>query len=101
MNNRIRKYLEIVKKTNNTKLYGNVNKVVGLTIESKGPEANVGELCRIQTNNNGEILAEVVGFNEENVLLMPLGDIRGVGPGNLVISNKELLKIGVCEDLVG
>lgn len=101
MNNRISKYLEVVKKTNTTKLYGNVNKVVGLTIESKGPEANVGELCSIQTNDNGEILAEVVGFNEENVLLMPLGDLRGVGPGNLVISNKELLKIGVCEDLVG
>jgi flagellum-specific ATP synthase len=101
MRNRTKEYIQVINNTNTTKFYGNVNKVVGLTIESRGPEANVGELCRIQTNDNGYILAEVVGFNEENVLLMPLGDIRGVGPGNLVISNKEFLKIGVSKNLIG
>ncbi len=101
MKNRVREYFDVINKTNINKYYGNVNKVVGLTIESRGPEANVGELCKIQTKNNGHILAEVVGFNEENVLLMPLGDIRGVGPGSLVVSNKEFLKIGVSKNLIG
>jgi flagellum-specific ATP synthase len=100
MRNRVEKYLEVIKNTNKVEYYGKVNKVVGLTIESKGPEVNIGELCNIQTSE-GSIISEVVGFNDDNVLLMPLGDMKGVGPGNRVISNKETLKIRVGEELIG
>ncbi len=101
MQNRVDRYLSIINDCNKIEYYGKVSKVVGLTIESKGPEVNICELCHIETSKNDRITAEVVGFSEDNVLLMPLGDMKGVGPGNRVISRKEVLKIKVGNELVG
>ena len=56
---------------------GKVSKVVGLTIESIGPEVNIGELCKIKGQRK-TIMAEVVGFKDNKVLLMPLGDMSGL-----------------------
>ena len=81
---------------------GQVTKVVGLTIESIGPDAQVGELCRIINRRMGiEVLAEVVGFRDENVLLMPLGEMTGIGPGNDVISTGSELRVRVGNGLLG
>ena len=66
------KYLTALNKSYFKKL-GKVENVVGLTIESAGPDAKMGDLCKIYTDNekkNG-ILAEVVGFKDKKTLLMP------------------------------
>lgn len=53
---------------------GRVTRVVGLTIESLGPKVSMGGLCRIHSNtDDSSVLAEVVGFKENRILLMPLG----------------------------
>jgi flagellum-specific ATP synthase len=81
---------------------GQVTKVVGLTIESVGPDTRVGELCRIINPRMGiEVLAEVVGFRDKNVLLMPLGEMTGIGPGNDVIATGTQLSVRVGNGLLG
>lgn len=61
---------------------GRVKQVVGLVMQVSGIRPSVGEVCLVEVSENREpLLAEVVGFREEGALLMPLGDLRGVGPG--------------------
>ncbi len=61
---------------------GKVVKVLGLVIEATGPAAAVGDLCRIRmARRQGSVLAEIVGFRDDRLLLMPLGDMEGVAPG--------------------
>ena len=81
---------------------GRVSKVVGLTIESDGPEANIGELCEIKASREGRsVYAEVVGFREGKALLMPLGSLSGVGPGNKVTATGTNLSVSVGGELAG
>src|SRR5687768_8412005 len=81
---------------------GRVAQLIGLVIESDGPLAAVGELCRIESNRNGgSTLAEVVGFRNHRVLLMPLGDIAGIHPGSEVIALGRPLRVPVGEHLKG
>lgn len=81
---------------------GKVVKVVGLTIESIGPDAKLNDLCII-TPQNGKaaVKAEVVGFRDERVLLMPLGNVEGVGLGSRVENTGEPLMVKVSENLLG
>ena len=81
---------------------GKVSKVVGLTIEADGPEVNIGELCEIHAARFRKVVyAEVVGFRDNKVLLMPLGDMSGVGPGNKVVATGTNLSVSVGPDLTG
>ena len=81
---------------------GRVSKIVGLTIESDGPEANIGELCEIKAAREGRyVYAEVVGFREGKALLMPLGSLNGVGPGSKVVATGTNLSVPVGMDLAG
>ncbi len=68
------------------KEYGRVMKLVGLTIESLGPKANLNDLCIIypQGQMDNGTYAEVVGFRDDRILLMPYGSVEGVGVGSLV-----------------
>ncbi len=61
-----------------------VRKVIGLVIEAGRLPVPVGSLCRIQTAQRGEVDVEVVGFREDSTLLMPLGEMHGVGPRDRV-----------------
>jgi len=81
---------------------GRIIEVVGLLVESTGPSASIGEVCRI-LNKNGDLIvrAEVVGFRAERTLLMPLGTIEGVRPGNTVVATKKPLMVGVGDELLG
>ena len=84
------------------KINGRVAQVVGLVAESQGPDVRVGDLCRICFRDGSHGLdAEVVGFRDDRVLLMPLGDLREVGPGCDVISTNHPLEGGVGEALLG
>ena len=61
--------------------------MIGLVIESQGPMASVGEICRIESQiTQQSIEAEVVGFRDRKLLLMPLGEVNGICPGSEVIA---------------
>ncbi|MCD6449971.1 MAG: flagellar protein export ATPase FliI [Thermotogaceae bacterium] len=93
--------LRRLEEENFDKFNGKVSKVVGLTIESRGPDASLGELCKIYTNGGKRILAEVVGFKDKEVVLMPLEDATGLKPECEVISTGKVLDVGVGEALKG
>ena len=66
---------------------GVVTEVIGLLIASRGPCLPVGGVCQIHPlDGSTAMLAEVVGFRDEQTLLMPLGELRGVGPGSEVVA---------------
>jgi flagellum-specific ATP synthase len=75
--------------------------VIGLVIESIGPEVSVGDRCTITSRRNGSLPAEVVGFRGNRVLLMPLGEMDGVGPGSIVTATGEPYTVAVGQELLG
>ncbi len=87
------------------KVKGKVVNVVGLTIESAGPAAKLGDICMIYpVAKGGDIhpaLAEVVGFKEGKNLLMPYENVEGIGPGSSVENSGNPLKVRVDEGLLG
>lgn len=85
------------------KRYGRVTRVIGLMIESRGPESSIGDLCYIHVGMKRKriIPAEVVGFRESFVLLMPYTDIQDISPGCLVEATGESLQIKVGSALIG
>jgi flagellum-specific ATP synthase len=80
---------------------GIVKKVIGLTVEVEGIKAFVGEVCSIYNEVNHRIMCEVVGFNEENVILMPLGELIGISPGCRVVPERKPLSVRCSDDLFG
>ncbi len=80
---------------------GRVTKIAGLTVESSGPAAKIGDLCNIFTHQGESKKAEVVGFRDKQVLLMPFGDLSGVGPGSRVVSTNAALKVPVGDKFIG
>ena len=88
---------------NTIKLTGKVTQVVGLVIETQGPPVSVGELCYITSKfpNVPPIPAEVVGFREGFVMLMPIGEMQGVGPGCEVVAAQKTLQVKVGDELLG
>lgn len=81
---------------------GRVVQVVGLVIESQGPDVQIGDLCEVRFRNRDTVLrAEVVGFKTDRVLLMPLGEISDIGPGCDVLSMGRPLGVNVSSHLLG
>ncbi len=81
---------------------GRVVKIVGLIVESEGPAVSINDLCQIENSETGKkIKAEVIGFRDNRILLMPLGSVNGITPGAVVISTGEQLRVGVGEELIG
>ena len=80
---------------------GKVSKVIGLTVEVEGIKAFVGELCIIHNNMGAEIQCEVVGFKEDCVILMPLGELVGVSPGCKVIGKGVPRNVRCSDELLG
>lgn len=103
MDNSIFDYVySIIENTMTIRPKGRISKIVGLTIESQGPPVELGEICTIKTEKKDrKILAEVVGFREKNVILMPLGEIDNVGPGCEVEASGKKLTVPVSRDLLG
>jgi flagellum-specific ATP synthase len=86
-----------------TRVNGRIEQVVGLVIESSGPSASVGEACYVTAADGSgqQVLTEVVGFRQHRVLLMPLGEMRGLGPGSEVTRTGEPFRIPVGRELLG
>ncbi|MBU5437709.1 flagellar protein export ATPase FliI [Tissierella sp. MSJ-40] len=98
----LKKYINAVKDKRFMKYTGKITKVTGLTIESNGPMATIGELCYIYPHNrNTPVLAEVVGFKEDKILLMPLGEMEGIASGSTVVGSGKTLRVNVGEELIG
>ena len=82
---------------------GKVVNVVGLTIESAGPDAKLGDLCMIRPSSGDQppAMAEVVGFKDRRTLLMPYGIVTGIGAGSIVVNTGEPLKVYAGDALLG
>ena len=87
------------------KKFGRVTRVIGLMIESQGPESSIGDVCKIHvdTVKNGKqiILAEVVGFKDEIVVMMPFTSVREISTGCLVEGTGAPLEVKVGPELIG
>ncbi|MBM7579857.1 flagellar protein export ATPase FliI [Jeotgalibacillus terrae] len=86
--------------------YGKVKRVIGLMIESQGPESSIGEVCYIHVHSSARkqtirIKAEVVGFKDEMVVLMPFTHVQDIAPGCIVEASGKPLEISVGEALIG
>ncbi len=93
---------DLIARTNTIRLDGKVRRVIGLIIESIGPQASLGELCKIYRRQSDEpVLAEVVGFRDNYTLLMPFGELEGINPGSSVEATGSVLKISVGDELRG
>ncbi|HZR17979.1 MAG TPA: flagellum-specific ATP synthase FliI, partial [Verrucomicrobiae bacterium] len=99
---RIEAAVQRVRRARVTELCGRVVQIIGLVIESEGPVAALGEVCRIQSSRQDTVsLAEVVGFRNHHLLLMPLGEIHGLHPGCEVIATGLPLRASVGSGLPG
>src|SRR5207249_6327379 len=88
--NRLTQYLEWLQDIEPITAKGAVDQVTGLIIEGRGPVASIGDMCDIYPRlASVPIKAEVVGFKGEHLLLMPLGEMRGVQPGTLIVNRSE------------
>ncbi len=91
-----------VKAVNPYKVSGKVTQIVGLVVEGYCPSATVGTLCKLLPRDGGPaVSAEVVGFRESRALLMPLGELRGLGPGSLIQVVRSSATLPVGEQLLG
>ncbi|AOY77319.1 flagellar protein export ATPase FliI [Clostridium formicaceticum] len=98
----LKRYRKSLEALDLIKYTGQVSQVIGLTIESIGPAVKIGEVCKIYTlKNDSPIIAEVVGFKEKKVLLMPLGEMEGIGPGSRVEALGTSLEVKVGNSLLG
>ncbi|MCX8070769.1 MAG: FliI/YscN family ATPase [Thermodesulfovibrionales bacterium] len=91
---------EFIRERDPIKICGRVNKGVGLVIEGTNPRANIGDICQIELkglNQETLIEAEVIGFRAGSVLLMPLANTMGIGPGARIISRgrQKYIKVGL------
>ncbi len=82
------------------RIYGRIKKIVGLTIESEGPPASVGEVLRLE-NNQLNVPLQVIGFNGNKVISMPFGEIKGISNGHLIYSTGEYPALSVDESFLG
>jgi flagellum-specific ATP synthase/type III secretion protein N (ATPase) len=81
---------------------GQVTRVIGLTVESRGISARIGEVCDIVVPGEAiPVKSEVVGFLDNNTLLMPLGELRGIYPGCTVVPSGRSLTVRVGQHLLG
>ncbi len=80
---------------------GTVVKVSGLTVESNGPIVGLGELCGIHIRDGRRVLAEVVGFHNDHLILLPLEHIDGMSPGDAVTARTTPRQITLSNSILG
>ena len=99
----LKKFSEAIENCIPMKMIGKVVQIIGLVIECKGPNVSMGELCYVHSHFEDvePLPAEVVGFREGYVLLMPLGETKGIGPGCQVVSAQKVLQVKVGPELLG
>lgn len=102
MKNLFTKYRNLIQNTEIIKFSGRVSKLIGLTIEANGPAVEIGEVCRIYPlRGKNFITSEVIGFRDNVVVLMPFGEMTGIGPGSRVVATGSYLSVEVGDELLG
>ena len=97
-----RRYLSAVRNTEFVRRVGHITQFFGLIAESNGPDVFIGEVCEVYSRFQGtSVLAEVVGIKGGKVLLMPYGDLRGLGLGSEVIATGRPLQFPLGHELLG
>jgi len=96
------KIIEEIPKIDTLVNTGRVTKVIGLVLESEGPKAKIGEICNL-VHKNGKVIStsEIVGFRNNQILSMVLGDLIEIEPGTKIVATGETLKIKVGDALLG
>ncbi len=95
------RYRELVKEAQTVRVRGRVTELTGLVIKASVPGVRVGEMVLIQGRGRNTLRAEVVGFQGDQVMLMPLGELVGIGPDSEVIPTGRPLTIKVGDGLLG
>ncbi len=95
------RYIKAIDSCACTRLEGRIIKVVGLIAEGSGLGMSIGSLGLIESDHGGGIVAEVVGFKDDKVLLMPYGDTRGIRPGSRLSFLDDNPKVDVGDDFIG
>ena len=95
------KYMHAVDDLDTVVYEGTVTKSVGLLVESRGPKAGVGELCRIQVPEKEDVFAEVVGFKNGTALLFPYDHESGIKSGLTVVATGRPLSAPVGRSVLG
>ena len=95
------RYMPGIESVRQIRFLGKVTQVVGLVIEGYCPDTAVGTLCEIHPVDGEPIPAEVVGFRDNKTLLMPLGELRGVGLGSLISVRRKNASLRVGSGLLG
>jgi len=99
---RFKRYFDTLERVELLKVNGRVNQVIGLVLESTGPTTSLGEVCFIKDRSGDDIcISEVVGFKNNKVLSMVLGDVTRISPGNEIVASGTSLSIGVGRKLLG
>ncbi|MFA5423433.1 MAG: FliI/YscN family ATPase [Phycisphaerae bacterium] len=80
---------------------GTVTKVAGLTVESNGPVLGLGELCEITLRDRRKVIAEVVSFRENRIIILPLEHIEGISPGDSVTARATPRYMHIGDDILG
>lgn len=97
MNDNFARYHTIINNIDPIRVYGKVTEITGLMVEGSESGSSIGEMCRIYSNSNSDsIMAEVVGFRNGNVLMMPIESLQGIGPGARIfpLGKKADVKVG-------
>jgi len=95
-------FYQTVETTEAVKSCGHVTQVVGLVVEANGPVAQLGCVCEIHgKENEPPVKAEVLGFRDQTVLMMPLEEIRSIGPGSRVVAKQKNAAVAVGNQLLG
>jgi len=98
----LRRYLDRIERASPVEMRGRVKEVIGLIVKAVVPEAWIGEMCLIRNpGSSTSVKAEVVGFKDGDVLLMPLGELTNVGPHSEVIPSGTCLTVKVGDALLG
>ena len=99
---KIESNINILNNLDTHKVNGRVVQVIGMLIESIGPSASIGEICSIRSKYGEELcIAEIVGFRENHVLSMVLGDVSKISPGSEIVASGKSFMIGVGQNVLG
>ena len=99
---RLDRYRQCLDSTCTIQANGKVINIVGLVIEAQGPVSKLGTVCDIYTKGElCKITAEVLGFRDDKVMMMPLEEMRGIGPGCAIVARQQKAVIPVGKGLLG
>ncbi|MDR2861114.1 MAG: flagellar protein export ATPase FliI [Syntrophobacterales bacterium] len=99
----LQKYHQALAQINPIRINGKVSEIIGLVVEGTGPSVSIGEVCGIYSSSEDEnpVIAEVVGFRKGKVLLMPLENMQGLGPGCRIVAIRKQASVCVGKELLG